>query len=104
MYPCLSPETTRHFIANARRQDAASGLSKSELEMLPQQTGNGSGPVDQCCICMEDMTSTETIVRLPACLHTFHRCMDVDVVIFRVDRRVVDGPWHVDNTLLVVTI
>ena len=41
--------------------------------MLPQQTGNGTGPVDQCCICMEDMTSRQSITRLPACLHTFHR-------------------------------
>ncbi|CAM9736433.1 unnamed protein product [Scytosiphon promiscuus] len=48
------------------------GLSKSEVAMLPQQTGNGSGPVDQCCICMEDMTSRQNITRLPACLHTFH--------------------------------
>ncbi|CAM9171354.1 unnamed protein product [Pylaiella littoralis] len=51
---------------------AKKGLSQSEVEMLPMQIGNGSGPVDQCCICMEDMTSTEPIIRLPACLHTFH--------------------------------
>lgn len=29
--------------------------------------------MDQCSVCMEDMASTETIVRLPECLHTFHR-------------------------------
>lgn len=55
-------------------KEDAGGLSRSEFAMLPEQTGNGSGPVNQCCICMEDMTSTETIVRLPDCLHTFHRC------------------------------
>ncbi|CAM9732411.1 unnamed protein product [Ascophyllum nodosum] len=50
----------------------AKGLSAAEMSMLPQQTGNGSGPVQQCCICMEDMKSRQKITRLPACLHTFH--------------------------------
>lgn len=49
------------------------GLSLEEISMLPQQTGNGSGPMEQCCICMDDMTSRQSITRLPACLHTFHR-------------------------------
>ncbi|CAM9201030.1 unnamed protein product, partial [Ectocarpus sp. 6 AP-2014] len=51
---------------------AKKGLSPSEIALLPQQTGNGSGPVDQCCVCMEDMKPKEKITRLPACLHTFH--------------------------------
>ncbi|CAM9615833.1 unnamed protein product, partial [Discosporangium mesarthrocarpum] len=48
------------------------GLSAADISRLPVQVGNGSGPPSQCCICMEDMTGTQEITRLPACLHTFH--------------------------------
>lgn len=41
--------------------------------MLPTQKGNGSGEIEQCCICMDDMKPRQSITRLPACLHTFHR-------------------------------
>lgn len=41
--------------------------------MLPTQKGNGSGDMEQCCICMDDMKPRQSITRLPACLHTFHR-------------------------------
>eukprot|EP00903_Cladosiphon_okamuranus_P021439 g19707.t1 len=59
--------------ANMGRGDAKRGLSSSELAMLPTQIGAGEGPMDQCSICKEPMTSTDTIVRLPGCKHTFHR-------------------------------
>lgn len=73
--PPLCPSYRNHSHTDDRGGGTAAkkGLSQSEVEMLPMQIGNGSGPVDQCCICMEDMTSTEPIIRLPACLHTFHR-------------------------------
>lgn len=48
-------------------------MTQAEIARLPTQKGNGSGPLETCCICMEDMKPNETIARLPACLHTFHR-------------------------------
>lgn len=72
LWPEKSPDIL-DAMADMDGEDAERGLSLSALEMLPTQMGNGSGPIDQCSICKEDMTPSETIVRLPGCLHTFHR-------------------------------
>lgn len=62
------------FLSDENDSNRSKGLSEVEMSMLPQQKGNGSGPVQQCCICLEDMTSRQNVTRLPTCLHTFHRC------------------------------
>ncbi|GAB5356026.1 hypothetical protein AAMO2058_000255600 [Amorphochlora amoebiformis] len=57
-------------------QSSRRGLDDRTISRFPTSTVPKGAPSQECCICMDDMTSGDTVRRLP-CFHVFHdKCID----------------------------
>jgi len=58
------------------QQGMRSGLTKSQISIYPSSTVDVADKVENCSICLDDMTTGQKTRRLP-CLHVFHiQCID----------------------------